>query len=71
MVKPLLVTGSAGLIGSAVCSHFASLGYAIHGVLATANIKETGSGHHLRHTCVRSCWRAAEQPLHPTDARNM
>ena len=27
-----LVTGSSGLIGSAVCTYFAGLGYAVHGV---------------------------------------
>ncbi len=33
MAKTLLVTGSSGLIGSEVCSHFArELGYAVHGV---------------------------------------
>ena len=28
----LLVTGSSGLIGAEVCSHFASLGYSVHGL---------------------------------------
>ena len=28
----ILVTGSSGLIGSEVCTHFASLGHLIHGV---------------------------------------
>ena len=32
MVKTLLVTGSSGLIGSAVCTHFAARGWRIHGV---------------------------------------
>ena len=32
MAKTLLVTGSSGLIGSEVCSHFADLGWTIHGV---------------------------------------
>ena len=31
-MKKLLVTGSAGLIGSEVCSHFSGLGWKIHGV---------------------------------------
>lgn len=31
-MKKLLVTGSSGLIGSEVCSHFANLGWEIHGV---------------------------------------
>ncbi|OWY66432.1 NAD-dependent epimerase [cyanobacterium TDX16] len=31
-MKKLLVTGSSGLIGSEVCLHFASQGWAIHGV---------------------------------------
>lgn len=30
--KRLLVTGSSGLIGSEVCSYFAQLGYAVHGI---------------------------------------
>ncbi len=32
MQKPLLVTGSSGLIGSEVCQYFATQGYTIHGV---------------------------------------
>ena len=32
MAKTLLVTGSSGLIGSEVCSHFSKLGWSIHGV---------------------------------------
>lgn len=31
-MRKLLVTGSSGLIGSEVCSHFAQLGWEIHGV---------------------------------------
>ncbi|MEM0896054.1 MAG: NAD-dependent epimerase/dehydratase family protein [Verrucomicrobiota bacterium] len=31
-MKKLLVTGSSGLIGSEVCSHFSTLGWEIHGV---------------------------------------
>ena len=31
-MKRILVTGSSGLIGSEVCSHFASEGWAVHGV---------------------------------------
>lgn len=31
-MKKLLVTGSSGLIGSEVCTHFAALGWEIHGV---------------------------------------
>lgn len=31
-MKKLLVTGSSGLIGSEVCTHFAKLGWEIHGV---------------------------------------
>ncbi|HMC84000.1 MAG TPA: NAD-dependent epimerase/dehydratase family protein, partial [Chitinophagaceae bacterium] len=31
-MKKLLVTGSSGLIGSEVCTHFATLGWEIHGV---------------------------------------
>lgn len=31
-MKSLLVTGASGLIGSEVCTHFASLGWRIHGV---------------------------------------
>ena len=31
-MKKLLVTGSSGLIGSEVCSHFSKLGWEIHGV---------------------------------------
>ena len=31
-MKICLVTGSSGLIGSAVCTYFAGLGYAVHGV---------------------------------------
>jgi CDP-paratose 2-epimerase len=31
-MKKLLVTGSSGLIGSEVCTHFANLGWEIHGV---------------------------------------
>jgi CDP-paratose 2-epimerase len=31
-MKQLLVTGASGLIGSEVCTHFASLGWKIHGV---------------------------------------
>jgi CDP-paratose 2-epimerase len=31
-MKKLLVTGSSGLIGSEVCTHFAELGWEIHGV---------------------------------------
>jgi len=31
-MKKLLVTGSSGLIGSEVCSHFAKLGWEIHGI---------------------------------------
>ena len=31
-MKKLLVTGSSGLIGSEVCTHFANLGWQIHGV---------------------------------------
>ena len=31
-MKKLLVTGSSGLIGSEVCTHFASLGWEVHGV---------------------------------------
>jgi CDP-paratose 2-epimerase len=31
-VKALLVTGSSGLIGAEVCSHFAGVGYVVHGV---------------------------------------
>ena len=30
--RSILVTGSSGLIGSEVCSHFDSLGWSIHGV---------------------------------------
>ncbi len=32
MAKTLLVTGSSGLIGSAVCEHFAARGWSIHGI---------------------------------------
>lgn len=32
MMKRLLVTGSSGLIGSAVCEHFARAGWQVHGV---------------------------------------
>src|SRR4051812_33133110 len=32
MAKTLLVTGSSGLIGSEVCTYFATLGYTIHGL---------------------------------------
>jgi CDP-paratose 2-epimerase len=31
-MKKLLVTGSSGLIGSEVCTHFANLGWEIHGI---------------------------------------
>jgi CDP-paratose 2-epimerase len=31
-MKKLLVTGSSGLIGSEVCTHFANLGWQVHGV---------------------------------------
>src|SRR4051812_28706047 len=31
-VKAILVTGSSGLIGSAVCEYFAAAGYRIHGL---------------------------------------
>jgi CDP-paratose 2-epimerase len=31
-MKKLLVTGSSGLIGSEVCTHFSGLGWEIHGV---------------------------------------
>jgi CDP-paratose 2-epimerase len=30
-MKPLLVTGSSGLIGSEVCAHFSALGWHVHG----------------------------------------
>jgi len=32
LTKPLLVTGSNGLIGSEVCLFFAKLGYEVHGL---------------------------------------
>ena len=32
MLKTILVTGSAGLVGSAVCGHFDKLGYSVHGM---------------------------------------
>ena len=32
MLKKILVTGSAGLVGSAVCEHFDKLGYSVHGM---------------------------------------
>ena len=32
MMKKILVTGSSGLIGSEVCSHFASKGWEVHGL---------------------------------------
>ncbi len=32
MTRAILITGSSGLIGSEVCTHFSALGYAVHGV---------------------------------------
>jgi CDP-paratose 2-epimerase len=32
MTRSILITGSSGLIGSEVCTHFSELGYAVHGL---------------------------------------
>jgi CDP-paratose 2-epimerase len=31
-LKNILITGSSGLVGSEVCTHFGSLGYSVHGI---------------------------------------
>ncbi len=31
-MKNILITGSSGLVGSEVCTHFGSLGYSVHGI---------------------------------------